>query len=134
MIVVDASVLTNALTDDGPYGVRARAELGRDAHWAAPEHLRVEVFSAIRGRWLSGKITDGRADEALAAMAAATIDLLDTAALFDRMWELRSNVSGYDAAYVATAEAFRCALVTADQRLAGSPGMRCPVVLAVPEP
>ena len=50
--------MTNAFTDDGPVGTRARAELVRDAHWAAPEHLVVEVFSAVRGRWLGQKISE----------------------------------------------------------------------------
>ncbi len=131
MIVVDASVLTNALTDDGQVGARARIELSNDPHWAAPEHLVVEVFSAIRGRWLGNKISDKRAEEALAAVAAATVDLIDTAALLSRMWELRSNITGYDAAYIAAAEAYDCALVTADRRLANAPGIGCAVVLAV---
>ncbi|MEO7943217.1 MAG: hypothetical protein ABIR34_07435 [Marmoricola sp.] len=56
--MVDASVLTNAFTDDGLVGTRSRAELARDAHWAAPEHLVVEVFSAVRGRWLGKKISE----------------------------------------------------------------------------
>lgn len=134
MIVVDASVLTNALTDDGHLGSQARAELSNDPHWAAPEHLLVEAFSAIRGRWLGHKISDQRADAAVAALAAVMVDLLDTTALLLRMWELRANVTGYDAAYIAAAEACDCALVTADRRLAGAPGIGCPVILAVDQP
>lgn len=134
MIVVDASVLTNAFTDDGPVGTHSRTELARDAHWAAPEHLVVEVFSAVRGRWLGKKISEKRAVDALAAMTATTIDLVATAPLLKRMWELRSNVSGYDAAYVAVAETFECSLVTADARLAGVPHLRCEVRLALPVP
>jgi predicted nucleic acid-binding protein len=131
MIIVDASVLTNALTDDGPVGMRARTELSNDAHWAAPEHLLVEAFSAIRGRWLGHKISSRRAQEALAALTAATLDLLDTTALLPRMWQLRANVTGYDAAYIAAAEAYKCTLVTADQRLASAPGIGCTVVMTV---
>ncbi|CAN5859376.1 PIN domain-containing protein [soil metagenome] len=134
MIVVDASVLTNALTDDGPVGARARAELARDAHWAAPEHLVVEVFSAVRGRWLGQKISQKRAQDALSAMSDATIDLVAAAPLLMRMWELRSNVSGYDAAYLAVAETFGCPLVAADAHLARVPGLRCGVRLALPIP
>ena len=134
MIVVDASVLTNAFTDDGPVGIRARAELARDAHWAAPEHLVVEVFAAVCGRWLGHKMSQQRAEDAIAAMVTSTIDLVATAPLLTRMWELRSNVSGYDAAYLAVAETFGCALVTADARLARVPGLRCEVRLALPLP
>lgn len=131
MIVVDASVLTNAFTDDGPIGTRARAELARDAHWAAPEHLVVEVFSAVRGRWLGQKLGEKRAQDALSAMSGATIDLVPAAPLLLRMWELRSNVSGYDAAYVAVAEALGCALVTADARLARIPDLGCEIRVAL---
>ena len=65
MIVVDAALMVDALTDDGPAGDAAQAELGADPHWVAPEHLRVEVTSAIRGRWLAGQLTDERADVAV---------------------------------------------------------------------
>lgn len=134
MIVVDASVLTNALTDDGQVGRRARTELSHDPQWAAPEHLAVEVFAAIRGRWLGRKISDQRAEDALAAFTSATLDLIATIDLFPRMWELRANVTGYDAAYIAAAETYECALVTADHRLAGAPGIACAVVLAIDSP
>ncbi|MEP6560849.1 MAG: type II toxin-antitoxin system VapC family toxin [Nakamurella sp.] len=132
MIVVDASVLINAITDDGPVGTAGRAELGRDPHWAAPEHLVVEVFSAIRGRWLCRRVSEQRAIDALAAMAAATVDLVASTPLLDRMWELRHNVKGYAAAYLAVAETFGCALVMADARLPQVPGLRCEVRLALP--
>ncbi|MBA3338495.1 MAG: type II toxin-antitoxin system VapC family toxin [Geodermatophilaceae bacterium] len=134
MIVVDASVLINAFTDDGPIGTHSRAELARDTHWAAPEHLVVEVFSAVRGRWLGQKISEQRAVDALTAMVVATIDLVATAPLLQRMWELRRNVSGYDAAYLAVAETFDCSLVTADARLALVPDLRCEVRVALPIP
>lgn len=132
MIVVDASVLANALTDDGPIGARGRAELGRDEHWAGPEHLLVEVFAAIRGRWLGGKISSGRAEDSLEALRSAAVDLVATAPLLSRMWDLRSNLTGYDAAYVAVAESFDCPLVTADERLTRSVELTCEVRLALP--
>jgi predicted nucleic acid-binding protein len=130
MIVVDASALANALTDDGPAGVRSRAELADDLHWAAPEHLMVEVFSAIRGRYLGLKISRERAADAIDAMASATIDILATAPLLGRMWQLRDNLTGCDAAYVAAAELYECALVTADERLSRAPDLRCEIRLA----
>ena len=64
MIVVDASVLANALTDDGPLGQVARAELAQDVHWSGPGHLLGEAFSAVRGRLLGGKIAQERARDA----------------------------------------------------------------------
>ncbi len=104
MIVVDASVLTNALTDDGPVGSRSREDLGDDPRWSAPEHLLVEVFSAVRGRCAGGKLSERRAREALGAVASANVELVSTRPLLARMWELRSHVTGYDAACVALAE------------------------------
>lgn len=132
MIVVDASVLVNAFTDDGEFGATARAALARDAHWAAPEHLLVEAFSSIRGRWLGGRTDQDRAADAMSAIAAAAIDVVSIRSLLTRMWQLRANVSGYDAAYAALAESFECPLVTADARLAAAPGLRCEVHLARP--
>lgn len=132
MIVVDASVLANALTDDGPVGASGRFELARDTHWAGPEHLVVEVFSAIRGRWLGGKVSRQRSHDALTALATATIDSVPVAPLLERMWELRRNVTGYDAAYLAVAETFACAFVTADARLGRVPGVRCEIRVALP--
>ncbi|HEX8095038.1 MAG TPA: type II toxin-antitoxin system VapC family toxin [Jatrophihabitans sp.] len=128
---MDASVLANALTDDGPMGARSRDELADDLHWAAPEHLVVEVFSAIRGRYLGRKISEQRAADAIAAMAETTIDVLGTAPLLSRMWQLRDNLTGYDAAYVAAAELYECALVTADERLSHAPDVRCEIRLAL---
>lgn len=89
--------MVNALTDDGPVGQTSRAELTRDAHWAAPEHLLVETFSAIRGRYLAHKISELRATEALDAVGVAAIELVSTQPLLTRMWQLRENLSGYDA-------------------------------------
>ena len=132
MIVVDASVLTNAFTDDGPVGTAARAQLARDPHWAAPEHLLVESFSAVRGRWLGRRIGDARALDALEAISSAAVELVSVRPLLDRMWELRDDVSGYDAAYVALAEAYECPLVTADVRVERVPHLCCEVRVAAP--
>ncbi|MEO7351033.1 MAG: hypothetical protein ABIR34_07440 [Marmoricola sp.] len=65
-------------------------------------------------------------------MVTATTDLVAAAPLVTRMWELRSHVSGYDAAYIAVAEIFGCALVTTEARLARVPDLRCEVRLALP--
>ncbi|QKW27806.1 type II toxin-antitoxin system VapC family toxin [Streptomyces seoulensis] len=127
MIVVDASVLTEALTGDGTAGKAARARLMRDNHWAAPEHLVVETFHAIRGRRLGAKITQDRADATVSALASLSLETIDAQRLLPRMWELRQNVSGYDAAYIAAAEAFACPLVTGDARLSRCKVARCTI-------
>jgi len=135
MIVVDASVLTAALIDDGPVGAAARDALRADPHWSSPAHLLVEVVSAIRGWVLGGKLKPRRAGDAIRALADLTVDVIDPVHLVDRMWQLRANLSAYDAAYVAAAEALDCALLTGDARLQRSRGVRCEIrVLPAEEP
>nr|WP_233600810.1 type II toxin-antitoxin system VapC family toxin [Micromonospora solifontis] len=129
MIVVDASVLADALVDDGPVGDAARAELTKDPHWAAPGHLLVEVMSVIRGKTLGGKLHLSRAQEAVETLPSLVIDEVNAALLLDRMWQLRGNVTAYDAAYVAAAEMLACPLVTGDGRLAKVNGVRCEIRL-----
>jgi predicted nucleic acid-binding protein len=129
VIVTDASVLTDALIDDGLAGQACRAALGADPHWAAPEYLLVEVFSAVRGRYLGGRLGVERARAAVTALTEVVVDTVTTPAVLARMWALRDRFSGYDAAYVATAEMFECPLVTADARLARSATALCTVVL-----
>lgn len=129
MIVVDASVLADALIDDGPVGDAARTILASDPHWAAPAHLLVEVVSVIRGKTLSGKLGLARAEDALAALRALVIDYVDPAQLIGRMWQLPENITAYDAAYVAAAEHLGCPLVTGDTRLGKSSGAHCEIRL-----
>jgi predicted nucleic acid-binding protein len=129
VIVVDASVLADALVDDGTVGDAARAVLASDPHWASPAHLLIEALSVIRGKTLGGKLALARAQEAVAALPALVIDYVEAAELIGRMWELRGNVTAYDAAYVAAAEYLGCRLVTSDGRLAKSTGLRCEVAL-----
>lgn len=126
MIVVDASVAANAVADDGPDGLAARAAM-RNQQLSAPDLLDVEVLAVLRKRWLSGDLGNER-------LAAAVDDLLDLpierqpmTGLIRRAHELRSNVTPYDAVYVALAEALDCVLLTADRRLASAPGMRADV-------
>lgn len=129
MIVVDASVLADALIDDGSAGDLARSALSEDLHWAAPAHLIVETISVIRGRLLGGRLQAQRADEAIAALVELEMDQIDVVPLTLRVWELRNNLTAYDAAYLAVAEELGCTLLTSDGRLARSDGARCPVQL-----
>jgi len=127
VIVIDASVLVDALVDDGPIGGRARAALLDDLHWAAPVHLVVEVVSTVRGRVLGDKLTARRGRAILEALQELTIELVDPMDLVDRMWELRRNLTAYDATYVAAAESLDCRLVTTNGRLGRARGLRCAV-------
>lgn len=127
MLVVDAAALANALLDDGAAGARARGELAADDRWAVPTHIFVEVMSVIRGRLLGRKITLERAEEAATALEELTVDNIDPARLVPRMWELRDNITAYDAACIAAAELLDCPLLTGDRRLARSRGVRCEI-------
>lgn len=127
MLVVDASVLANALLDDGTAGDQTRNELAADDRWAAPQHIHVEMMSVIRGRLLGRKITLERAEDAVTALDELAMDTVDPARLVARIWELRGNITAYDAAYVATAELLDCPLLTGDRRLARCRGVRCEI-------
>jgi predicted nucleic acid-binding protein len=127
VIVVDASVIADALIDDGPAGTAARAALTADQHWAAPAHVGVEVISVVRGKLLGRKIGPVRAEDAIQALPNLVIDEVPIVRLVDRIWQLRGNLSAYDAAYVAAAEGLDCPLVTGDGRIAKASGLRCDV-------
>lgn len=126
MTVVDASVIVVALSDDGPDGDAARTPL-RGEDTAAPELLDLEMASVLRRQVASGAIDAKRADLALADLAALPLQRSPHLPLLWRVWELRDDLTAYDAAYVALAEAVGAPLLTADRRLARAPGPRCPI-------
>ena len=126
MIVVDASVLAVALGDDGPDGDKARARLsGEDL--AAPELVDLEVLSVWRRHVAIGQMPPRRADLAIADLTQVPLQRATHGPLLHRSWELRDNLSVYDACYVALAELLEAIMVTADRRIAGAPGLRCVV-------
>ncbi|WP_327289831.1 type II toxin-antitoxin system VapC family toxin [Streptomyces sp. NBC_01198] len=127
MIVVDASVFAFALLDEGTTGDRCRAALAADDRWIAPQHWSVEVLSVVRGNLLGGKISASHAADAVAALCQWDPEVPLTRVLLPRMWELRANLTAYDAAYVAAAEVYECTLLTADARLSCASGIRCSV-------
>ncbi len=131
MLVVDASVLAVALADDGPDGDSARARL-RDQQLAAPELIDLEVTSVLRRQLAAGHLDVRRAQLALDDLLDLPVGRAPHAPLLLRCWELRDNLTVYDAAYVALAEALGTALLTADTRLATAPGLRCPVEVLRP--
>jgi predicted nucleic acid-binding protein len=126
VIVVDASVLATALADDGPDGDRGRARL-RGETLTAPELIDLEIASALRRQVAAGKLEQRRAEFALSDLSTTPVRRERHGRLIARCWELRSNLSIYDAAYVALAEALGVTLLTADARLARAAGIRCPV-------
>lgn len=124
MLVVDASILAPALTDDGPDGDKARARL-RGNTLAAPELIDLETSSVIRRQLSVGALDARRAELALTDLIDLPLRRAPHRPLLARCWELRANLTVYDAAYVALAELLGVVLLTADARLANAPGLRC---------
>jgi predicted nucleic acid-binding protein len=128
VIVVDASVLAPALTDDGPDGDVARARL-RGESLAAPELLYLDTASVVRRQLRCGELSVRRAELALTDLLELPFRRASHQPLLPRCWELSHNMTVYDAAYVAVAELLDAVLVTADARMASAPGPRCAIEL-----
>ncbi len=119
--VVDASVGVEYLLRT-PLGVTL-ADTVEGASLAAPEMLDAEVMSVLRRGVLLGRLDEDRAAMALSDLALWPIDRISHRALVLLAWQHYSNISSYDAFYVAAARALGVPLLTADGRLARSPGL-----------
>ena len=124
MLVADASVLTSSLL-----GGAAARQLLQDEQVQVPSLADAEVASALRKRVRVGSITAADGWRLLDTYRWMAVTRHNIFAMFDRIWELRDNLSAYDAAYVALAEAIDCPLVTGDARLSRAPGLRCAVTV-----
>ncbi len=129
MIVIDASVLANAIGDDADDGRRARRELREAGELAAPDLIDVETTAVLRKRWLAGDLSEERFATAIQDLQDLDLQRYPALPLMRRAYELRANVPSYDAAYVALAEALECELLTADRKLSKATGPRCPIRL-----
>lgn len=127
MIVIDASVLANVVGDDGTDGQRARLEFRNAGDVAAPDLADIETVAVLRKRWIAGTVSDQRFAAAVDDLGQLDIDRYPALRFMRRAYELRANVTVYDSAYVALAEALSCELLTADQRLANASGPRCAI-------
>lgn len=103
-----------------------RARL-RGVELAAPEVIDLECLCAFRGLVRGHKLDEREAALAVIELRGMGLRRHGHSGLSHRIWQLRDNVSPYDAAYVALAESLRVPLLTADARLAGAPGIRCDV-------
>lgn len=102
-----------------------RLEGGASAH--APHLIDIEVTHVLRRRVLRETLSAGRAAVALTLWRQLDIERHAHENLLERIWRWRANLTAYDATYVALAESLREPLVTADQRLAGAPGISVPI-------
>lgn len=127
MIVADASIVANAVGDDDTDGARARTALRAAVDVAAPDLVDVETVSVLRRRWMAGTLTAQRFRAAVLDLSDLAVHRYSVLPFMMRAYELRANVTPYDAAYIALAEALDCPLLTADARLASAPQTRCEI-------
>jgi predicted nucleic acid-binding protein len=128
LIVLDASAAVAVVLNLGSGAARIRermAESDDDLH--VPHLFEIEVLSVLRQDLLRGELSQERARRALNRLSTLRLSRYPHTALFSRVWELRENVTAYDAAYVALAETLTAPLVTTDARLARAPGIRAAV-------
>ena len=114
------------MIDGGPDGVWA-AEAFSGADLAAPSLVAFETANILRRHELAGLISPDQAAQAHADLLDLEIERWPYELLATRAWELRLNLSIYDASYVALAELLQATLVTLDQRIVRAPGPRCAI-------
>lgn len=130
-VVCDASALTAVLIDGGPDGQWATAAV-TGAELVAPSLVDFETANIIRRHELAHLISADQAAQAQADLLDLAIERWPYELLATRAWELRLNLSIYDASYVALAELLEVEFVTLDRRIARAPGPRC--TISTPEP
>jgi predicted nucleic acid-binding protein len=126
MVVVDASCLS-AVVIGGPGAEGIRNRLSADNDHAAPHIIDVEVFGVIRREYQRGHLDRTEATQAVEDLEAWPGERFGHRLLLDRAWDLRDTVRGWDAMYVALAEALDSVLLTTDGRLAAATGPNCPI-------
>ena len=128
MLVVDTSAVVAALVARPPnQALVDRLRVDGDLH--APHLLDVELLHALRRLVLAGQLSEDRAADVRTDVADLTVVRYGHGALADRTWDLRHNLTAYDATFIALAEALNAPLVTCDARLARAPGSSAVVEL-----
>lgn len=106
----------------------ARQALGHE-QLAVPHLIDSELASGVRRLVLAGRLEAKSGWAALETWRRLGLTRYSLHPMLERIWALRENLSSYDAGYVALAEELDCSLVTADSRLSGAPGLKCPVTV-----
>jgi predicted nucleic acid-binding protein len=128
MLVVDAGPLFEVIADTA-LAEPARVLMAADDDLAAPHLVDAEVLAVIQTQHRRGRLDDSAAAQAVTDLQSWPARRWSHRPLLQRAWELRDNVRGYDALYIALAERLGATLVTADARLARATGPRCEMVL-----
>lgn len=129
MLVVDASCLFEVVADT-PRSELVRRRLESDPDHLAPHVIDVEVLAVIRRQNMLGALDETAAAQAVHDLADWPGERMPHRPLLVRAWELRATVRGWDAMYVALAEAFGATLLTLDARLADATGPACVIEVA----
>ena len=124
-LVVDASVVIAALIDTGSTGDWAETQLATATDLAAPTILGAEVANVLRRSETAQLIDTSHANLAFADLKRLPVLSVGFELLADRIWQLRHNLTSYDASYVATAELLGAPLATLDTRVTTAPGTAC---------
>jgi predicted nucleic acid-binding protein len=127
MIAVDASAVVALLVDDAELGSTSRG-LYAQHDFAAPDLLPYEATSVLRKLCNLGTVTEGVAQQAWRDLSLIRLSAVPYGDIAARIWDLRDNLSAYDAAYVAVAELFDIPLLTFDPRIRRAPGPTCQFV------
>lgn len=112
---------------DTPRSGEISARLAADADQVAPHVIDIEVMGVIRAQHLRGRLDGTAAGQAVADLRDCPGERFGHRWLLERAWQLRDSVRGWDAFYVALAEAFDATLLTLDARLAHAHGPTCPI-------
>jgi predicted nucleic acid-binding protein len=127
-VVVDASVLVAAAVDAGPEG-RWAERLVEAEVLCAPGLVQVEATNILRRLELAGRIETKAATAAHRDLMQLDLDLFPFEPFAERVWELRTNLTSYDAWYVALAELLAAPLATLDRKLSRATGPTCHFLL-----
>ncbi len=126
--MLDASAALAAFLGTGVSSTSIRVRIGAPGESVhAPHLLDIEMLHALRGLVLRGDVSRARSEQVREDFASLRWSRYYHVAFLDRIWELKDNLTAYDAAYVALAETLSAPLVTTDARLARAPGIRAEV-------
>ena len=127
-IVVDASLLVAILVDSGSAGKWGESTIVGNS-LAGPELALVETSNILRRLERAGEITTREADSSFRDLLQLDLELFPFAPFAERVWALRSNLTTYDAWYVALAEALDCPLASLDRKLSRASGPLCEIIV-----